>query len=277
MLTKKAPKKITHRFLRVFSRHNTIEPLKGSVLIKGERVVYRHGSTTQGEIQREINSVEAVKTSADKLLMKRAFDKAGVFHAPWKPLDEAVKNKETFNKWLKEVNFPEKHLIAKHRQGSRGSGNYLIRTQAELDVFIKNKANGLHHYIIELYMPYTREYRLHVTERGCFYTCRKVIKNDTPKDKRFQRHDDNCNWLIEENPKFDKPSFWDKIVQECVNALKEMKADVLAFDVKCTSPNKTKKDGWIIIESCSAPAFGKKTLEKYKVELPLIVAHKYNV
>lgn len=273
---KKPIKKVTHRYLRVYSRHPTAEGLRGNILVKGERVVYRHGSTTEGEIKKEINSVKSVKTSADKLLMKQAFDRAGVYHAPWKQLNE-ISDKNAWTAWLKVLKFPEHPLIIKHRFGSRGAGNYLIKSQAELDRFIKDKSQGLHNYIVEEYKPYTREYRLHITEEGCFYTCRKVIKNDTPKEKRFQRHDDNCSWLKEDNPGFDKPHFWDKIVQECVNALKEIKADVLAFDVKCTSPNKTKKDAWIIIESCSAPSFGKITTEKYKVELPKIVNHKYGI
>ena len=44
----------------------------------------------------------------------------------------------------------------------------------------------------------TREYRLHVTKFGCFYTCRKLVKNDAPEDT-WQKHDDVCNWVFEEN------------------------------------------------------------------------------
>lgn len=265
----------THHYLRIFSRHPSIGPLRKSLLIKGKKVVYRHGSTSASELRYEINSVQAVRTSADKLLMKQAFDKAKASNAPWIRLNKA--GTPEFKKWLESVGFDKNMIIIKHRFGSRGNGNYLIKTQKDLNSFISQRKGGLDSYIVEEYMSYTVEYRLHVTERGCFYTCRKVLKNDTPKEKRFQRHDDNCSWLIETNPKFNKPANWKEIVDDCVKILKAMGADVLAFDVKCTS-KKNSKDGkvkWIIIESCSAPSFGQVMIDKYKKELPLIVEHKY--
>ena len=270
---KSTKKLISNYYLRILSRHPSVEPLRKCISTKKKKIVYRHGSTTFGDFEYEINSVDSVKISSDKLKMKQCFDKAEVSHAEWTILQPNI------SEFLKKIKFPENMIIIKHVNGSRGTGNYLISTQKELDEFIKNKSTTLNNYIVEKYKKYSVEYRLHVTENGCFYTCRKVLKNDTPKEKRFQRHDDNCSWLLESNPNFNKPKNWDDIVKDCVKALKMIGADVLAFDIKCTSIKDT-KDGkckWILIESCSAPSFADVTIQKYKEELPKIINKKYGV
>lgn len=268
--------KPTHFRLRVFSRHPSVKPIRDSIFIKGMKVVYRHGSTSPSELTKEINSVESVKTSADKLKMKRAFDKAGIRQAKWVPLTTS-NNKAEWTRFLSSIDFPKKKLIVKHRFGSRGTGNYLIESMQSLNNFLSQHSGSLDNYIVEEYKSFKVEYRLHVSEGGCFYTCRKVLKNNTPKEERFQRHDDNCSWLKETNPKFNKPENWNEIVEDCKKALRAVGADVLAFDVKCTS-KKNSKDGkvdWIVIESCSAPSFGEVTAEMYTIELPKIVNRKY--
>jgi glutathione synthase/RimK-type ligase-like ATP-grasp enzyme len=272
-------KKPTHFYLRIFSRHPTSKDLRDAILIPGKKVVYRHGSTTEGDYEYEINSTETVRTSADKKLMKEAFNKAEVRQAMWLPLSSAINDKANFDEFVKKLVLSEKDkkfAIIKHRMGSRGTGNYLIKTKQELDNFIAGHKNHLDNYIIEQYKNFSVEYRLHVSELGCFYACRKVLKKDTPASERFQRHDDNCSWLIESNPGFEKPENWDEIVKDCIKIVKAMGGDVLAFDVKCTAkPNKESKRDWIIIETCSAPAFGKITTEKYREHLPKIINHKY--
>lgn len=274
--------KPTSFFLRILSRHKTSGPLRGSILIRGKRVVYRHGSTTESAFEYEINSTESVKISADKLLMKEAFDKAEVKHAPWIHLLKASDDNKEWKEFIKKLKFGEDKdswLIIKNRYGSRGTGNTLVKNKVELDSFLKSRSKSLNNYIVEEYKTYSVEYRLHVSEEGYFYTCRKVLRNNTPKEQRFQRHDDNCSWLVEQNPGFNKPENWNEIVEDCKKALKMIGADVLAFDVKCTSIKevKDKKCRFILIESCSAPSFGDVTLEKYKQELPKIIERKYSI
>lgn len=274
------PKVATHFHLRILSRHPSTKKLRGKILLKGIKVVYRHGSTTQGSFKYEINSVESVKNSSDKKRMKECFDKAKISQAIWKNLP-AMSDKKVQQTFLKEVNFPENHLIIKSRFGSRGNGNTLIKTQAELDSFIKTRSSSLDRYIIEEYKSYLLEFRIHVSKDGCFYTCRKALKKDAPEKSKFQRHDDNCVWILETNPDFNKPSNWSAIVQDCVKALRAIGGDVLAFDVKTTSPKNSKEKDksvrWIIIESCSAPSFGDVTAEKYIENFPRIIKSKYNV
>lgn len=292
MLTKQKTKKTTSVakkvikptsfYLRIFSRHPSISPLRNTVLIKKVKAVYRHGSTTDGDFEYEINSVDSVKISADKKLMKEAFDRAEVKHAPWIHLLKFVDDKKTFEAFLSKLEFgkdKESWIIIKNRWGSRGTGNTLVKTKEDLDAFLKSRAKSLDNYIAEEYKNYTVEYRIHATEEDYFYTCRKMLKSNTPKDERFQRHDDNCSWFIESNPKFNKPENWNEIIEDCKKAVKAIGADVLAFDVKCTSvkESKDKKAKFVIIESCSAPSFGETTIEKYKEELPKIINRKYNV
>jgi len=97
--------KPTSFYLRILSRHPTVSPLRNKILIKGAKVVYRHGSTTQGDFEYEINSAESVKTSADKLLMKQAFDKAEIKHAAWLQLDTYNFDKKKFDDFLLKLEF----------------------------------------------------------------------------------------------------------------------------------------------------------------------------
>ena len=69
----------------------------------------------------------------------------------------------------------------------------------------------------------------------------------------------------EENELFDRPNNWNKIVSDCVKALKSLGLDIAAFDVKCEAGVKNPK--WIILESNSAPALGGVGIEKYKQQL----------
>lgn len=215
----------THFHLRVLSRHPSVAQIRGKILLPKIKAVYRHGSTTKGDFKYELNSVESIKNSADKLRMKECFDKANISHAKWKKLEQ-LNNKTTCDTFLKEIGFPDNHLIIKSRFGSRGRGNTFIKTKAELDSFLKAHLSSLNNYIIEEYKSYLQEYRIHVSKDGYFYTCKKALKKDTPKDQKFQRHDDNCVWLIETNPNFNKPSNWNAIVADCVKALNELKLDV---------------------------------------------------
>jgi carbamoylphosphate synthase large subunit len=276
----------------IYSRHPTHGVLRGNEFpLLNFRAVVRLGSTTDardsvsnGGQRVEVNTIQAVRNSASKLLMKRKFTEAGVKTAKWCEGNEAFdivergiqfrigqNDREDFN----GIEFP---LVAKHIHGSRGTGNYLLKNQEELKQWMRGKT--LANYIFEKFYNYSREYRLHVSENGCFYTCRKVIKNETPEDQRWFRNDSNSNWIVEENELFDKPTNWDVIVAECVKALKAVGLDVGAFDVKVQSA--TKSNGrrreqveFIILESNSAPSFGEITAKKYMEELPKILKAKF--
>ena len=256
------------------------------------RSVIRLGSSTETEGRVEINTVQAVKNSASKLLMKQKFTEAGVKTAKWfyekgdnyvdsmiynitnegiEYIDDTYPESEHFSPTL--MKYP---LVAKSHFGSRGVGNTKFNTKEELEAWLPNK--NLNNYIFEQFVKMTREYRLHVTKFGCFYTCRKLVKNDAPEGT-WQKHDDVCNWVLEENPSFKKPKNWDAIVADCVKAKDALGLDICAFDVGVQGA----KDGverenpeWVIFESCSAPSFGNVTGQEYIKILPKLLIDKYN-
>lgn len=263
---------------KILTRHPSHDGLRTELPLVPFKSVVRLGSTTRindtitSESNRiECNTVEAIKNSANKLLMKECFDTAEVKTADW----TGESNGDFIKQWANEK-YP---IVAKHIYGSRGTGNYLIKNSEELNAWLM--AKDLTQYIFEKFYNYNREYRLHVTEEGCFYTCRKVLKENTPEDKRWYRNDSNCNWLLEDNDSFDKPANWNVIVTECIKALKATKLDIGCFDVKVQSANDNKgkkrpSPEFIIIESGSAPSFGKLTTEKYLEQIPKVLKKKHD-
>lgn len=266
------PKKVfTGYRTMVLTRHPSHQPLRTQLPKLPYRSLIRLGSETvkNDKPRIEINSVQAVRNSASKLLMKRCFTQAGVKTAEW--FQGTTQNELT--NWATE-RYP---IIAKPIHGSRGNGICLIKSQQELSTWLS--AHTISHYVIEKYYNYTKEYRLHVTKDGCFYTCRKMLKSDIPENKRHIRNDSTCSWFLENNPQFNKPANWREIEAECVKALKAVGLDIGAFDVRVQSEkdkkgNTRKAVEFIIIESGSAPSFGEQTLQKYLVEIPRLIKEK---
>ncbi len=202
--------------------------------------------------------------------MKEAFDDKKVKTAEWINADDPLEIG-----WFKD----EGRVIVKPRFGSRGRGLQLLSSLKELEKW--SKGRDKEEYIIEKYYGYDKEYRLHVTEKGCFYACRKMLKKDTPEDKRFYRNDSNCVWVLDSNPDFDTPTSWSAIQAECVKALKAVGLDFGACDVRVQKnldgkgkPRKEVK--FIVVEINSAPSFGEITLEKYLEILPTMLRVKFN-
>ncbi len=243
------------------------------------RSVIRFGSSTEvedtvakGGNRIEINTVNAIKISANKLLMKQKFAEAGVRTANWRqhcPIEG-----------LTDLEFP---IVAKAHYGSKGKGNTLLKTHEEYLEWTSGK--NLSNYIFEKFMNFGHEFRLHVTEDGCFYTCRKALKQDVPEDQKWRRHDDICVWFLETNENFHKPNSWNDIVSDSVKALKAVGADLLSFDVKVQTPRD--EDGnlrpyqeYILLECNSASSMDNGTGEvsvcaqKYIDEIPKIIIRK---
>lgn len=275
-LAKKVPlKKLTNFRPQIRSRHPSHAPLRKELPLFNFRSIIRFGSQTElgdevsnGGTRVEINTAEACEISADKYLMKDAFTDNDVITAAWSLASEPIDLE-----WFKDNG----KIIVKPRLGSRGSGLKLLSSIDEFRNWSKGK--NLDNYIVEKYYNYNREYRLHVTDKGCFYTCRKMLKSDTPEDKRFFRNDSNSIWVVESNEDFDKPTNWDKIVAESVKALNAVGLDVGACDVRVQSSKskdgKVRKDPkFIIVEINSAPSFGDITLEKYIELLPTLLREK---
>lgn len=284
---KKSIKKITKFRPRVRSRHNTHDVLRTELPLFPFRSVIRLGSSTEVTgVDVQVNTVDAVRTSANKLLMKQAFTNTGVQTADWFTYYGSPNGGNLFllnntpnddNQGVQAINLPYP-IVAKHIFGSRGTGNTLLNNQGELEAWLTGK--NLSNYIFEKFYNYSREYRLHVTVDGCFYTCRKMLKNDATD--RWFRNDSNSIWVLEDNPLFDKPINWNDIVADCVKTLNSVGLDFGAMDVRVQS--KLDRDEivrespkWIILESNSAPSLAEITTQKYLEELPKIIMKKWNL
>jgi carbamoylphosphate synthase large subunit len=278
----------------ILSRHPTHSPLRAANGLLPRlpfRSVVRFGSTTvlsDDNIRIPLNTPDAIKNSANKLLMKQCFTDDEVKTADWWTIEfinQAPGEEYCHHKFgeakgesgvsLDNLPYP---LVAKHIFGSRGRGNTKIDSQAQLQAWLPNKQ--LNNYIFEKFYNYSREYRLHVSEDGCFYTCRKMLKSDTPADQRWFRNDSNSVWIVEENEQFDKPVNWDEVIEESVKALKAVGLDFGAVDLRIQSAKnkdgkKIEKPDFIVVEINSAPSFGEKTLEHYTELIPKLLLRKY--
>lgn len=265
------------------SRHPSHSILRTSMTLYPFRSIIRLGSTTvkHDNLSRiEINSPRGAINSGNKLLMKQCFTRANCKTAQW----WTIGTNNTFNNNginsisspitnINELPYP---IIAKSLHGSRGEGNTKLDNQQQLESWIRGKT--LSNYIFEKFYTYSREYRLHVTNNGCFYTCRKLVRNDAPEGT-WQRHDDVCTWILENNPSFKKPNNWSAIIQDCINAKNALGLDICGFDVMIQGSREGQERNnpeWIICESCSAPSFGNITGQKYIQELNNLLLQKYN-
>lgn len=269
----------------IFSRHpshNVLRPASRNLPKFPFRTIVRFGSTTTPTTERygvEINSIESIRISSNKKAMKQAFNRANAKTAPWfevNNLDDLMRQaRQLTNNW-------EAKLVCKNHYGSKGQGNTLVSSEEELRAW--NTGKTLRNYIFERFMNYGHEFRLHITEDGCFYTCRKAMRENTPENERWHFHDSTCVWLLETNERFFRPNTWNEIVRDCKRALLEIGADVLSFDVKVQTPtingNPRDYQDYILLECNSASSMGDYNgapsvcAQKYIREIPRIITRK---
>jgi len=238
----------------------------------------------------EINNIEGIKISSDKFKTKIKFAEVNVPTPEFFIINtirpdhnylsivnyDRDNNNDLMTSNINDVNIDNiiYPIIAKKRGGSRGEGMKLIKSSDEFRSIISNLLGS--QYIFEKYYNYNREYRLHVTKDGCFYTCRKMLRNDVPEEERWYRNDNNCVWIKEDNESFDKPGNWNRIEEDCVKALGAIGLDFAAFDVKVQSSRGGERTNpkYVILESNSAPSFGEVTKEKYIGVLNKLISQK---
>ena len=245
---------LKNKFLSIKSRHpsHNIFRKKFKTLFKG---VARFGSITNtGVYDFEINSIQAIKNSSDKSLMKHMFFEHGVNCC----LQYSVEDVNS----LDDI-YP---IVAKHRMGSRGKGNYKFDTREEFIKWSKNKRN-LDQFIFEKYYNYSKEYRIHVSKiSGVFLMWRKMRKLETDPEQMWFFNNQNCVWISETNELFDCPKTIEVIKNDCINALNSVGLDIGAIDVRVQS-NERKSPDWKIIEINSAPSMSEISGQKYSEEI----------
>lgn len=255
---------------RIRSKNHSCAPLRSCDFPC--RVIVRFGSTTptnQITSRRdylELNTPEGCRISGDKIKMKKCFIDAGVKTAEYFTLNRTFSEQEVRN-YFDEFGT----IIAKHKHSSKGNGIFLLESYNDFTNFLND--NDHTKFVFEKYYKYNKEYRLHISKFGCFYTCRKMLKRDA--EDRWHRHDSNSVWILEENPMFDKPRNWKRIVKDCQRAREALGLDLVAFDVKCEARKERPK--WIILESNSAPALGEVGIQKYKDEITKLCEYSLGI
>lgn len=263
--------------IKVLSRHPSHNILRKELPVVPIKSLIRLGSTTDKKgYPIEINTINSINISSNKKLMKQRFDEVGAKTAKWifgNSISEIKTELEN-----NEISYP---IIAKSLYGSRGIGNTKIDDEHHLE----NWSNGknISNYIFEKFYNYLYEYRIHVTTEGYFYTCRKALKRDSDENSKWRRHKDNSVWLLEENENFNKPNSWNDIINDCLNSLKTIGADILSFDVKVQSKIKggesRKYQDYILLECNSASSMQSDSeisicAKKYIEQIPLIILNK---
>jgi D-alanine-D-alanine ligase-like ATP-grasp enzyme len=273
------------KYLRIRSRNHSAKALAKQIVCT-KNIVCRLGSFTANEdiftplmLKKgivELNTVDACKLSNDKLRMKQAFDEAHVNTSLWLPLKESVL--ENNRLYETEVKYKQNPIILtfpciiKHIHSSKGEKIYYIPTEEDYKAFREKYALELEKYIIEHYYNYSKEYRVHVSELGAFYSCRKMLLNDVPIEQRFHRHHVNTVWIVPENEQFETPVHWDLVLEDCVRAIRSIGLSIGCVDVLVTKQNNLEPD-WKILETNSAPALGEITTELYIKELTKLCKH----
>lgn len=258
-------------YVKIRSRHPSHMVLRGTIKVTRPTVVRFGSQTVIPDGYFEINTVDACMNSANKRTMKELFQQHEVKTAIW----NYPQNEAQLNQFIAENELLNRPVIIKSLRGSRGRGLYFLERGSLAAHWFQNRGYGGH--IIEKYYDYNREYRLHVSPDGCFYTCRKMLRRDIPQENRWYRNDSNSVWIMEENPAFDKPINWEEIERECVKALNAVGLTLGACDVRVQSANKS--DGtprrtvnFIICEINSAPSFGEITKQKYTEQITKLCA-----
>lgn len=232
--------------LRVFSPNKSCSPLRGIPFYK--RILLRLGSTSPLNSKYkylELNTIKGVRISANKILMKEAFDRCAINHSEWINSSD----KKEINNFFED----NKILIVKHRHSSKGKNIYYIDSKDSLNSLL-SKINPKS-FVFEKYYFFPWEYRVHVdVNHGCFYACKKVLNEDA--EVQWHKHANNSSFvLVKKDSKL--PECWNNIIRDCILALKEMDLTIACFDVLCSN-NK-----FIIVESNTAPSLASFGLTYY--------------
>lgn len=251
------------KYATVLSRHPSHRELRKKLKFPFKAVI-RLGSTTEKKAHVHINTPLGVENSADKFLMKKLMIDAGI------PTCKTfyLHNNQLYNMATAQKEEPEFPIVAKHRRGSRGSGNYLLKNIEEATAFITRKKN-IDDFIFEEFYSGVREYRLHTSPLGCFCSWRKLRRKD--QKVRWFFNSRNSVFVGPDNELFNKPDTWKEIEQASMACLEAVGLDIGAIDVRVN-----KKGEFKIIETNSAPSLGEQGRLLYLDHLYQLINHKYD-
>ena len=261
------------RYAQIRTKNFTAEPFRRSIITSRSAII-RLGSVTPTEKAFrkpkapgsviEINTVNAIKNSRNKLLMKACFDKRDVPQAEWWSYDRFITSGN-------KIDFP---IVVKRVHGFQGRGMELIENQEQLDNWLGRHPDwSSTGWYFEKFYNYAREYRLHVSKNGTFMCWRKLRTRDA--ENRWFFNSTNCNWVSDKHELFDKPKCWKAMEKAALDALESVGLDIGAVDIRVQS-NDRDDPKFIVCEINSAPALGNIGIEKYKEELTKLIQDKNN-
>lgn len=255
------------KFAKIRTSNFTAKPLRHAILAD-KRAIVRLGSltptskafpTTRDVV--EINTVEAIQNSRDKLRMKECFSKLKVPQAEWWSSYQALAQD-------KKIPYP---IVVKRICGFQGHGMELINDTTELQTWFTKHGNAEGWYF-ERFYNYAREYRLHVArEVGVFMQWRK-LRTAEAKERWFF-NSANSNWVGEDHKLFDKPKCWKAMEKAAIDCITSTGLDIGACDIRVQSA-KEDSPKFIVCEINSAPALGEYGIEKYKEVIKQLIDKK---
>jgi len=255
--------------VQIRTKNHSANPLRGNIYSPRSTIVrlgsltplsnaYPNRKSLDGII--EINTVNAVQNSRNKLRMKKCFAEANVKQAEWWDSYQALAHDEN------KLPYP---IVAKKIVGFKGIGMQLLQNKTELEEFIEKEKN-LNSYFFEKFYNYAREYRLHVGNGEVFMVWRKLRTADA--EQRWFFNNSNCNWVGEDHKLFHKPKNWKEIENAAINAMKSTGLLLGAADIRVQSGESDKSvSDFIVCEVNSAPALGEHGIEVYKKQISKII------
>lgn len=261
-------------FVRLLTRHpNAINELRNQIETPHD-VCLRLGSTTPSNNEIQINTVQSVVNSSDKLLMKSLFN--GDYTPDYWFWDGDSWGGMNDEGLLESITYP---VLTKLQFRSQGAGmnkhDNADSLRPQLADIKRRYTEGLNQKYIERFHNYSKEYGIHVALDECFYACRKArISGRT----EYYRNSDNCVWFTQYDDNnivkedFKIPANWDDIVEECNRLRKLVGLDITRMDVIVASNGRFK-----ILECNSAPSIAPGTGVKYREMIPKIINSKLNV
>lgn len=248
-------------YAQVRTKNPTAAPLRRSIVVP-VRAVVRLGSRSATEAcfpgRRdviEVNTVESIENSRDKLRMKNCFSRYDVPQAEWKTIGDP----HPF------TTFP---LVGKQIVGFKGHGMQLIENADQLRTFMRTHGDS---YFIERFYNFAREYRIHATRDHAFLSWRKLRRSDATE--RWFFNSTNCNWVGEAHDLFQRPNNWIELEAAAVNAVRAVGLDIGAVDIRVQSND---NPDYIVCEVNSAPALGEAGVVAYRNEIRNIIINKNN-
>ena len=245
---------------QIRTKNPSAAPLRRSIFVN-KRAIVRLGSRTPSrqiyptQSFVEVNTVESIENSRDKLRMKECFSRYDVKQAEWLTLDQAP--------ITRMADFP---YVGKQIVGFKGHGMQLIENVDQLRDFIRTHNSS---YFIEKFYNYAREYRIHATSDHSFLSWRKLRRADA--EQRWFFNSTNCNWVGEDHELFQRPNNWDELCNAAVMAVRSVGLDIGAVDIRVQSRN---NPDYIVCEVNSAPQLGEIGIEHYRREITNIINNK---